>query len=171
LTYFEGPSPFVIQLGGWSHCWDVFSFHPNFTYWFICSRGGPFVFSFSLCFALRPHNDNIELTAPDKFMHTKKLSSLFQVDLYKGILMKRAVSDRQITAIHLDITRWAIKDLSGKLPAEDKIWKSIRHEDITSPIKDFLWESLHGIHREESSGTTSQATDTAECLTCVIVCC
>jgi hypothetical protein len=95
-----------------------------------------------------PHEDNMDLTAPTKFIHTgAKLSALTEADLYKGILAKRIVSERQTTVAKLDITRWAVKDLSGKLPTDDKIWQLIRHKDITRSIRGFMWKGLHGAHR------------------------
>jgi hypothetical protein len=90
----------------------------------------------------------MNLSAPEKFVHTgSKISALTQSDLYKGILEKRQTPERQTTSIQLDITRWAVNDLSGKLPTDEKIWKSIRHKDITRSIRNFLWKSLHGAHK------------------------
>jgi ribonuclease HI len=51
------------------------------------------------------------------------------------------------TTIQLDKTRWAIKDLSGKLPTDACIWNAIRSKNITRTIREFLWKCLHNAYR------------------------
>ncbi|KAJ7429747.1 hypothetical protein B0H11DRAFT_2211913 [Mycena galericulata] len=51
--------------------------------------------------------------------------------------------DRVKTRIMLDITRYAVKEQSGKTPSDEEIWKSIRNKDITRTIRDFYWRCLH----------------------------
>jgi hypothetical protein len=45
--------------------------------------------------------------------------------------------------INLDITRHAVKRLTGHLPTDAAIWHSIRSKDITRMIQVFLWKVLH----------------------------
>jgi hypothetical protein len=49
--------------------------------------------------------------------------------------------------VQLDMTRWAVKDLSGHLPTNSTIWKSIRSRDLTRNIRDFLWKNIHRAHK------------------------
>ena len=41
----------------------------------------------------------------------------------------------------------ATKDIFGKTPTDEAIWKSMRQKDITKKIRDFLWKHAHGIYR------------------------
>jgi hypothetical protein len=51
------------------------------------------------------------------------------------------------TLTNLDLTRWAVKDLSDKLPINRAIWKSIRNKEITRKIREFLWKFMHNAHK------------------------
>ena len=46
--------------------------------------------------------------------------------------------------MNLDITRHAIKELTGHLETNSTIWKNIRHSDIRRPIQLFLYKALAG---------------------------
>jgi hypothetical protein len=61
-----------------------------------------------------------------------------QANLYTGILEHKKSQGRIGTLMNLDLTRWAVKDLSNKLPIDSAIWKSIRNKDITRKIREFL---------------------------------
>jgi hypothetical protein len=43
----------------------------------------------------------------------------------------------------MDITRHAVKTISGKTPTDATIWHSIRNKDISRNIRVFLWKTLH----------------------------
>jgi len=82
------------------------------------------------------------------FIHTgAKLATMNQASLYTGILEQKKSLERMGTIVNLDLTRWAIKDLSDKLPTDRAIWKSIRNKNITRKIREFLWKSMHNAHK------------------------
>jgi ribonuclease HI len=90
----------------------------------------------------------LDLNAPENFVHTgAKLATMTQASLYMGILEQKKSQERMGTIVNLDLTRWAIKDLSDKLPIDSAIWKSIRNKDITRKIREFLWKSMHNAHK------------------------
>jgi ribonuclease HI len=98
--------------------------------------------------ALLPEISEMDLSAPENFIYTgARLLAMTQSDLYKGILETQPQRNRPTTALQLDIARLGAKDISGKLPMDDKIWKSIRNKVITRSIRIFLWKCLHGAHR------------------------
>ncbi|KAJ7629150.1 hypothetical protein DFH06DRAFT_1272817 [Mycena polygramma] len=51
------------------------------------------------------------------------------------------------TTIMLDITRHAVRDLSGRTPTNGQIWHSIRHQDITRTTTEFTWRCLHQVSK------------------------
>ena len=98
--------------------------------------------------ALLPQAENLNLDAPANFVHTgAKLATMTQASLYMGILEQKKSQERMGTIVSLDLARWAIKDLSNKLPIDSAIWKSIRNKDITRKIREFLWKSMHNAHK------------------------
>ena len=48
------------------------------------------------------------------------------------------------TLINLDITRFAIKELTNQLETNETIWLNIRHPDICRPIQNFLLRAMTG---------------------------
>ena len=72
--------------------------------------------------ALLPPVENLNLNAPENFVHTgAKLETMTQASLYKGIMEQKKSQERMETIVNLDLTRWAIKDLSDKLPIDSAI--------------------------------------------------
>ncbi|KAF9505408.1 hypothetical protein BS47DRAFT_1434309 [Hydnum rufescens UP504] len=80
-------------------------------------------------------------------LHGAKLASMSQSLLYQGIMERSKPGTQQNTLAHLDMTRWAVKTLSGHLPTDARIWHSIRHKDITRSIRNFLWKCLHNSYK------------------------
>jgi ribonuclease HI len=98
--------------------------------------------------ATLPHEEHLDLSTPENFTITgAQLSNMTQSSLYKGILEYKQTSETRGTKIQLDLTRWAIKDLSGKLPSDAIIWKSLRSKTITKSIREFLWKCMHNAHK------------------------
>lgn len=92
--------------------------------------------------------DHIDLSIPDNFnISGAKLSCISQATLYKGIKELNQAEKRIATITQLDITRYAVKDLSGNLPTDPRIWLSIRSKDITRSIRNFLWKNLHKAYK------------------------
>jgi len=81
-------------------------------------------------------NKNFDLTGA-------QLSYMSQALAYQGIREQDGPNYRLSTVINLDITRHAVENLSGKIPADADIWISIRNPDITRSIRVFLWKVLH----------------------------
>ena len=46
--------------------------------------------------------------------------------------------------MNLDITRYAIQDITTQLETDVSIWKNIRHEDIRRHIQNFLYRAMTG---------------------------
>jgi ribonuclease HI len=92
--------------------------------------------------------DNLDLTLAKKFNLTgAQLSMMSQAMIYQGIKGRVQIAPRRSTIITLDVTRHAVKRLTGHLPTDATIWHSIRSKDITRSIRVFLWKILHGTHK------------------------
>ena len=86
----------------------------------------------------------IDLSVDGKFNLTgAQLSYMSQALAYKGIRELKVQPYQISTIINLDITRHAVKTISGKMPTDATIWHSIRNKDITRNIRVFLWKILH----------------------------
>jgi hypothetical protein len=70
-----------------------------------------------------------------------------QAIAYRGIQERAQPMPRLSTVINLDITRHAVKKITGHLPTDATIWLSIRNKDITRTIRVFLWKLLHNAHK------------------------
>lgn len=89
--------------------------------------------------------DLVSYHIPARFNLTgAKLSTATQALLYQGIKEQLDVPIRQAALIHLDITRYAVEELSGTLPTDASIWKSLTHKDLTKKIQIFYWRIMHG---------------------------
>ncbi|KAJ6536923.1 hypothetical protein B0H19DRAFT_867426, partial [Mycena capillaripes] len=76
-----------------------------------------------------------------------KLSCLTQALAYRGIKERNKKIIRKATAENIGLVQEALKTQYAKTPTAEKIWKSMRHKDITRQIRTFLWKSAHGAHR------------------------
>jgi hypothetical protein len=76
-----------------------------------------------------------------------QLSAMSQAVAYQGIQERAQPIQRLSTVINLDITRHAVKRVTGHLPTDATIWHSIRSKDITRTIRVFLWKVLHKAHK------------------------
>ena len=96
----------------------------------------------------RPDATGLDLSIPDGFDVTgAKLSAMTQAVLYQGILELRKKPERRGTLIGLDMARYGVKEISGFLPTDKKIWFSLRNKDISKNIRAYLWKCMHNAHR------------------------
>ncbi|KAJ7846786.1 hypothetical protein B0H13DRAFT_1646440, partial [Mycena leptocephala] len=83
---------------------------------------------------------------PDVQLSGAKLSTLTQATAYRAIKELRETVRRKPTDENIRATQEAVK-LLYKKPTAAAIWKSIRNQDISRQIKNFLWKTIHGAHR------------------------
>ena len=77
----------------------------------------------------------LDLTIPGSFDVTGvKLSVMTQALLYWGIMEQKMKPSRRGTVIKLDMTRHAVKEISGFLPKDCKISLSLKNQDIAKNI-------------------------------------
>ncbi|KAJ7508391.1 hypothetical protein B0H11DRAFT_1692858, partial [Mycena galericulata] len=88
--------------------------------------------------------DDLRTEVPRRYqVQGVSMANTSQATFYHAIRETRPRVDRVKTRIMLDITRYAVKEQSGKTPSDEEIWKSIRNKDITRTIRDFYWRCLH----------------------------
>ncbi|KAJ7252019.1 hypothetical protein C8J57DRAFT_1238360 [Mycena rebaudengoi] len=75
------------------------------------------------------------------------LSKGTQSSFYRAIKSKMKKIERLKTTVMLDITRHAVSDLAGSIPADEEIWKSIRDRDITRTTREFMFKCLHQAYK------------------------
>ncbi|KAJ7741161.1 hypothetical protein DFH07DRAFT_751149, partial [Mycena maculata] len=90
---------------------------------------------------------DILLATTHEQLRGAKLSTLTQALAYQGIRALQRAPTRLTTEANVALTQDFLKDHSGHAPVPSKIWESIRHNNITSTIKSWLWKSVHGAHR------------------------
>ena len=89
-----------------------------------------------------------DLTMPGNFeVKGAKLSMMTQALLYQGIMERKAKPSRRGTVIGLDMARHAVQEVSGYLPTDQKIWLSLKNQDIAKNTRAYLWKCIHNAHR------------------------
>jgi ribonuclease HI len=92
--------------------------------------------------------DTLDLKPDAKFNLTGgQLSTMSQALAYQDIQEGAPSSTRFSMTINLDITRYAVKRVTGHLPTDTAIWLSIQSKDITRTIRVFLWKVIHNAHK------------------------
>ncbi|ETW76497.1 ribonuclease H [Heterobasidion irregulare TC 32-1] len=94
--------------------------------------------------------DDIDLTIPPHFdLQGAKLVTLSQATAYRGIrnLKEKELKQRTGTKTHLDITRGALKELTGVQEMNEAIWCGIRNNDLSLNVRQFIYKALHNTHR------------------------
>ncbi|KAG1774668.1 hypothetical protein EV702DRAFT_1121860, partial [Suillus placidus] len=51
------------------------------------------------------------------------------------------------TTNNLDVTRFAIQEITGHLETDATIWSNSRNKDISKKTKQFIFKALHGAHK------------------------
>ncbi|KAJ6595209.1 hypothetical protein DFH09DRAFT_1413272 [Mycena vulgaris] len=76
-----------------------------------------------------------------------KLATLTQALAYRGIKEQHTIPSRKATEENLKLIQDVSEELFKRTPTPAKIWKSVRHADLSRRVKTFLWKSIHGAHR------------------------
>jgi ribonuclease HI len=98
--------------------------------------------------ALKEQPDYIDLTVPDNFsLPGSKLITLTQRIAYAAIKSQNPKPYARQTLINLDITRYAIQELTGHLETDATIWNNIRHPDLRRQVQNFLFKAMSGALR------------------------
>ena len=93
--------------------------------------------------------DEIDLTIDKRFDLTgAQLSKLSQAIAYRGIRGEKPKLKLTSGAKkRLDMTRHAVKALSGRYPIDSVMWKSVHHADFQRQIRIFLWTLMHDAYK------------------------
>ncbi|KAG1726450.1 hypothetical protein EDD22DRAFT_762919, partial [Suillus occidentalis] len=98
--------------------------------------------------ALKTIFDDIDTVIPIEFdLQGAKLSSMTQALAYKGIRERISTEYKRQTLINLDLTRYALENITNTRESDETIWKSCTSRDLQKKIQIFLYKSLHNIHR------------------------
>ncbi|KAH7905233.1 ribonuclease H-like protein, partial [Hygrophoropsis aurantiaca] len=98
--------------------------------------------------ALKSIPDTIDLTVPEVFRPGgAKLSVMTQSLAYAGIRATKGVPQRRTTIINLDITRFAINEVTNTWESDSGIWRSCRNESLTQKTRQFLFKTIHGVFK------------------------
>ncbi|KAJ7136376.1 ribonuclease H-like protein [Mycena crocata] len=90
----------------------------------------------------------LHTTIPQSYdLQGVKLCTGSQASFYKAIRANKPKPDRVKTRVMLDITRHAARELSGETPTDERIWLSIRNQDITRTTREFMWKCLHQAYK------------------------
>ncbi|KAJ7149858.1 hypothetical protein C8R43DRAFT_951819 [Mycena crocata] len=107
------------------------------------NRGITEVARLSRCAAGDQEADTATVDISDHGILGAKLSKLTQALAYRGIKELRKKVSRKATNTVIEMVQAALKASFAHVPTAATIWKSIRHKDISRPIRTFLWKSLH----------------------------
>jgi ribonuclease HI len=126
--------------------------------------------------------DIINLDVPENFsLPRMKLMTLTQHAAYTTLQAQKLAPYTRHTLMNLDITRYAIQELTGHLETDASIWNNIRHPDIRRPIQNFLFKAMSGalrigdfwstIPNYEHRATCTHCPDTLESLNHILTEC
>jgi len=91
--------------------------------------------------------DPLNLDVPEDFnIQGAKLQTLTQSTTYKGILEQQHYEPRNTSEKNLQLTRMAIKRITGGIETNAVIWKGTRKKTIRPIIQQFLYKTIHGTH-------------------------
>jgi len=97
--------------------------------------------------ANKRHPDPLNLNIPEEFdIRGAKLPTLTQATAYKGILERKQHEPRNTTERNLQLTRTAIKRITGEIETNAAIWKHARKKTIRPIVQQFLYKTIHGTH-------------------------
>ena len=92
--------------------------------------------------------DILDLTIPQEFdLQGAKLSTLTQSIAYQGILQNKNTPDRTSTSRNLRMTRVALAIYTHSLETDETLWNNLRHKDIRTKIRQFLYKAMHGTQK------------------------
>ena len=93
----------------------------------------------------RPDSLNLEILK-DFDIQGAKLPMLMQATAYKGILEQKRPEQRNTSEKNLQLTRIAIKQVTGKTEMNAAIWLSTQSKTMRPIIQQFLYKMIHGTH-------------------------
>ena len=97
--------------------------------------------------ANKQHPDPLNLNILEEFdIQGAKLPTLTQATAYKGILEQKQHEPRNTTERNLQLTRTAIKRITGEIETNAAIWKHVRKKTIRPIVQQFLYKTIHGTH-------------------------
>jgi ribonuclease HI len=98
--------------------------------------------------AMRNKPDEMDLRIPAEYNLTgTKLRALTQALAYKEIRRRKYTEPRKATVANIEKVQSSIKEYSGLTPTAENIWKASDHADLRPPIRQFIFRSIHGIHK------------------------
>lgn len=98
--------------------------------------------------ALDPDGPTVSLDCDPRFVLSgAQISTLTQNLAYRAIREKLPYDPRRATTRLLDMTRYAVEAMSGNLPTDASIWRSLRSSDISRNIREFLWKTMHNAYK------------------------
>ena len=96
---------------------------------------------------------NDEITSPDTSIPKEfnltgaELNTLSQASAYAAIRELKETKHTETTENNIKKISNTIQQLTGQPPEAERIWKQLRNEAIKRPISDFLWKTIHNIHK------------------------
>ena len=93
----------------------------------------------------RPEPLNLEIPV-ELDIQGAKLPTLTQATAYKGILERTQHETRRTSDENLQLSRAAIKRITGDVETNAAIWQGTRRKVIKPIIQQFLYRTLHGTH-------------------------
>jgi hypothetical protein len=91
--------------------------------------------------------DPLNLEIPKDFdVQGAKLPTLMQVTAYKGILEQKQPEPRNTSERNLQLTRMAIKRITGEVETNAAIWRNMQRQVIRPIIQQFLYKTLYGTY-------------------------
>jgi ribonuclease HI/exonuclease III len=92
--------------------------------------------------------DTMDMNIPLEYKLTgAKLSAMTQALAYKEISRRKITKPRRRTAENMAKIQSAIKDYAGSTPTTANVWKSRENDDLGLKIRQFIYKSIHGIHK------------------------
>lgn len=92
--------------------------------------------------------EDIDLSIPNEFnLQGASLSEITQSIAYQGIRTQTKMTPQRTTTCNLDITRYAIEEITGHLENDAAIWKGCRNKDFPRKIQQFLYKAMHNAYR------------------------
>ncbi|KAG2148793.1 hypothetical protein DEU56DRAFT_729869 [Suillus clintonianus] len=94
--------------------------------------------------ALKNEYDHMDIKIPPEFdLQGTKLTQITQALAYRQLISSPTLEYKHSTLGLLDITRYAIKDISNTLETDRSIWKARKNKDLTKKFQIFTYKALH----------------------------
>jgi ribonuclease HI len=98
--------------------------------------------------AEREETDEMDMNIPVEFnLSGAKLCAMTQALAYKEISRRKRTEPRRRTLENMTKIQTAVKDYAGSTPTTINVWKSREHEDLRLPLRQFIYKSIHSVHK------------------------